>query len=96
MGTTRPAGRRARGLRGEHDSIQDAAQLEIAAHRQGFNDLKEIDYAAIEPGGGLFFAGKKPTVSESQQADLIKRLDAITNELRELRAKIDASDKTEK
>ena len=68
-------------------------ELEIAAHRQGFNDLKEVDYAAIEPGGGLFFSGKKPTVSETQQADLIERLDAITKELRELRAKIDAADK---
>jgi uncharacterized membrane protein YcaP (DUF421 family) len=68
-------------------------ELEIAAHRQGFSDLKEIDYAAIEPGGGIFFSAKKPTVSETQQADLLARLDAIAKDLRELRAKIDASEK---
>ncbi len=70
-------------------------ELEIAAHRQGFGDLKEIDTAAIEPGGGIFFTGKGPTVDEMQQSELIKRLDAIALQLSDLRAKVDASHKTE-
>ncbi len=63
-------------------------ELEIAAHRQGFGDLQEIDHAAIEPGGGIFFAAKKPTLDEVQQSDLIKRLDAIALQLNELRSKM--------
>ena len=70
-------------------------ELEIAAHRQGFDDLKEIETAALEPGGGIFFKGRKPTVDETQQAELIKRLDAITLQLAEMRSKIDASRKPE-
>ena len=70
-------------------------ELEIAAHRQGFDDLKEIETAAIEPGGGIFIKGKKPTVDEVQQAELIKRLDEITHQLTDLRSKFDASRKTE-
>lgn len=63
-------------------------ELETAAHRQGFGDLQEIDHASIEPGGGIFFAAKKPTPDESQQAELIKRLDSIASQLSELRSRI--------
>jgi uncharacterized membrane protein YcaP (DUF421 family) len=66
-------------------------ELEIAAHRQGFGGLQEIDYASIEPGGGIFFAAKKPTPDEAQQSELVKRLDAISSQLTELRAKIEKS-----
>jgi uncharacterized membrane protein YcaP (DUF421 family) len=70
-------------------------ELETAAHRQGFSDLQEIDQAAIEPGGGIFFSGKKPTPDEAQQAELIKRLDAIASQLNELRSKIEPDTKAE-
>ena len=64
-------------------------ELEIAAHRQGFSDLQEIDRAVIEPGGGILFTGKKPSSDQIQQSELIKRLDAIAHQLIELRAKMD-------
>jgi len=70
-------------------------ELEIAAHRQGFTNLQEIDRAAIEPGGGIFFSGRKPTPDEMQQAELIKRLDAIASQLSALRSKIEFSAKAE-
>jgi uncharacterized membrane protein YcaP (DUF421 family) len=66
-------------------------ELEIAAHRQGFTDLQEIYHAALEPGGGIFFSGKKPTTDELQQTELIKRLDEIAAQLRELQSKIQPS-----
>jgi uncharacterized membrane protein YcaP (DUF421 family) len=59
-------------------------ELEIAAHRQGFGDLKEVDQVSIEPGGGIFFSAKKPTTDENQHAELISRLDAISFQLNEL------------
>lgn len=64
-------------------------ELEIAAHRQGFSDLQEIDRAVLEPGGGIFFTGKKPRPEEVQQSELIKRLDQITAQLSDLRSKIE-------
>ena len=63
-------------------------ELEIAAHRQGFDDLKDIDHATIEPGGGIFFAPRKPTTDEIKQSDLIQRLDAISRQLTELRSRV--------
>jgi uncharacterized membrane protein YcaP (DUF421 family) len=64
-------------------------ELETAAHRQGFGDLKEVDRAVIEPGGGIFFAAKKPTADEMKQSDLIKRLDAISAQVGELISRMD-------
>jgi uncharacterized membrane protein YcaP (DUF421 family) len=68
-------------------------ELETAAHRQGFSTLREIDRAVIEPGGGIFFAGKKPTANEEQQSELVKRLDAIAAQLDELRTRMEPSGK---
>jgi uncharacterized membrane protein YcaP (DUF421 family) len=70
-------------------------ELETAAHRQGFADLREVDHAEIEPGGGISFTRKNPTTDEVQQSELIKRLDAISLQLSELRSKIEPSGKTE-
>jgi len=88
----------------EHGRIQEdhlkkelltKQELEIAAHRQGFNGLQEIDRAAIDPGGGVFVTGKKPTPGEVQQSELLKRLDAIALQLTELRSQMDLPHKTE-
>jgi uncharacterized membrane protein YcaP (DUF421 family) len=70
-------------------------ELEIAAHRQGFGGLQEIDSAAIEPGGGILFSGRKPTPDEIQQSELIKRLDAIALQLTELRSRMDLPRETQ-
>ena len=64
-------------------------ELVTAAHRQGFGDLGELEQASIEPGGGIFFVAKKPTPDEAQQSELLKRLDAITSQLNDLRTRIE-------
>jgi uncharacterized membrane protein YcaP (DUF421 family) len=82
-------------LQEEHlkNELLTRQELEIAAHRQGFNNLDEIEQAAIEPGGGLFFTAKKPTTNELAQTELIQRLDAIALQLNELRSKMNESGK---
>jgi uncharacterized membrane protein YcaP (DUF421 family) len=84
-------------VRGDHlkRELLTKNELETAAHRQGFADLREVDHAEIEPGGAIFFTRKKPTTDEVQQSELIKRLDSISLQLRELRSKIEPSGKTE-
>jgi uncharacterized membrane protein YcaP (DUF421 family) len=63
-------------------------ELEVAAHRQGFGDLSEIEKAVIEPGGSIFFVPKKPTPDEQQQTELFERLDGISKQLSELRSRL--------
>jgi len=60
------------------------AELETAAHRQGFASLGEVEQAVIEPGGTLYFVGKKPPVGEIKQAELRRRLDRISQQLADI------------
>ncbi len=62
------------------------AELEAAAHRQGFATLEEVERAVIEPGGTLSFLGKKPAPEETRHRELLTRLDQMMRELVQLRA----------
>ncbi len=60
------------------------AELETAAHRQGFASLDEVAQAVIEPGGYIYFVSKKPPVSEIKQIELRHRLNHISRQLADI------------
>ena len=62
------------------------AELESAAHKQGFASLDEIDRAILEPGGTICFFAKKPTPESERHAELVARLDQLTAKVEALRA----------
>jgi len=66
------------------------AELETAAHRQGFASLDEVQRAVIEPGGTLYFVGKKPPRREVQVSELRSRLDTISNQLAQIQKTLKA------
>ena len=65
------------------------AELEAAAHRQGFSSLREVARAVLEPGGTLSFVGRNqpsPHGSASgpgAQDEILARLDEIRAALRQ-------------
>jgi uncharacterized membrane protein YcaP (DUF421 family) len=61
------------------------SELLTVAHRQGFANLAEIETCILEPGGTFFIQGKAPSSSETQYKDLCARLDALSNQLAELK-----------
>lgn len=61
------------------------AELETAAHKQGFASLEDVDRAVLDPGGGFAFAAKEGTKESRRHADLLARLDQISAELKTLR-----------
>lgn len=61
------------------------AELEIAAHRQGYSTLAEIKEATLEPGGTVVFVPQDPSPEVARYRELLKRLDRIENELASLR-----------
>ncbi|HEY6333173.1 MAG TPA: YetF domain-containing protein, partial [Blastocatellia bacterium] len=61
------------------------AELETAAHKQGFDSLDEVQRAILEPGGIISFIAKKPVPEEVRQRELTARLDQIVTELAALR-----------
>ncbi len=62
------------------------AELEEAAHKQGFASLDEVERAILEPGGGLTFIARRPDPDETRHRELLERLDAMAREIQGLRA----------
>lgn len=66
-------------------------ELEIAAHRQGFSSLTEVDRAVLEPEGGVSFLARKPQPEEARQQELITRLDAMSAQIAALQDQLKAA-----
>ena len=73
----------------KHDRLKKElitlAELETAAHKQGFGSCDEVDRATIEPDGTFSFTGKEPSAESVRHAAVLARLDQISNELAALR-----------
>lgn len=61
------------------------AELEIAAHRQGFASLAEVEKAVLEPGGGIAFTAKEPSPDIKRHKELLNRLESLSKEVALLR-----------
>jgi uncharacterized membrane protein YcaP (DUF421 family) len=62
------------------------AQLEVAARKQGFGSLADVEQCVLEPGGTLCFVAKKPAAEVLRHQELIGRLERLTEEVTRLRA----------
>ena len=58
------------------------AELEAAAHRQGYETLEAVDKAILQPGGNLVFYGRKPTSTSIRQHELVAHLEEIKQMIR--------------
>jgi uncharacterized membrane protein YcaP (DUF421 family) len=60
-------------------------ELQIAAHKQGFESLKEVNQAVLEPGGVMTFTRKEIVQSEKRYEMILEQLQHVTSELNALR-----------
>jgi uncharacterized membrane protein YcaP (DUF421 family) len=68
--------------------LMTRAELETAAHRQGFGSLADVERAVLEPGGTISFIAKKPTPEESNRTELFERLAGIERRLAEIHGRL--------
>ena len=66
--------------------LMTVSELEVAAHKQGYASLEEIDRAVLDPGGNIAFFARRPTPDISRHQELLARLDAMSTQLASLRA----------
>jgi uncharacterized membrane protein YcaP (DUF421 family) len=52
-------------------------ELLAVAHRQGFNDLDDIEKCVLEPGGTFYIQGKRPADEERRHSELLQLLEEI-------------------
>ncbi len=60
-------------------------ELAAAARKQGFDSLSEVRQCVLEPGGTLSFMARKPDTEDIRHQELLKKFDALTEELARLR-----------
>jgi len=70
----------------EKESISKA-ELEAAARKQGVASLDDVERAVLEPSGDISIIERKPSADPSLHEELLRRLDQISRELGELRAR---------
>jgi uncharacterized membrane protein YcaP (DUF421 family) len=63
-------------------------ELTVAARKQGFNALSDIESCELEPGGALAFVAKTPTTEEVRERQLHAKLDALVAQLTALGAQL--------
>ena len=69
-----------------HDELVTRAEIQAAAHKQGFATLDEVERAVLEPGGGFTFVATQPTPEVRRHEELLQRLDNLARELTVLRS----------
>ena len=60
-------------------------ELAAAARKQGFDTLADVRQCTLEPGGTLSFTARKPDTEDIRHQELLKKFDALTEELARLR-----------
>ena len=74
----------------KHDRLKKElithAELEAAAHKQGFGSLDDIDRAILDPGGIVSFVARKPSADDTRHGELLARLDNMAAQIAALKA----------
>jgi uncharacterized membrane protein YcaP (DUF421 family) len=63
-------------------------ELEIAAHKQGIQSLKEVEMAILEPDGDIAFTTRLPKPEERRHQELVAHLESLSKEVAALRAEL--------
>jgi uncharacterized membrane protein YcaP (DUF421 family) len=68
--------------------IISLSELTIAAHRQGFNSLDEVERAVLEPEGGISFLAQHPDPETTRHQELLARIETLSAQVAELQKSI--------
>ena len=65
-------------------------ELELLSvlHKQGLDDASEVEKCVLEPNGTFYVEAKKPSSEASQMAGLRQSVEALTAEVRQMRAQL--------
>jgi uncharacterized membrane protein YcaP (DUF421 family) len=65
-------------------------ELRSVLHKQGFNSFEEVEKCVLEPNGNFYMEGIKAMSDDAQRATLMKAVEALTREVKEMRAELAA------
>ncbi len=62
-------------------------ELIAIVHRQGFEHVHDVHRCELEPNGTFYVEARDPSIADKQHAELLARLDALSQEIAALRAR---------
>ena len=65
-------------------------ELRSVLHKQGFDRYEEVEKLVLEPNGNFYMEGIKSMSDDAQRAELMKAIEALTREVRDMRAELTA------
>jgi uncharacterized membrane protein YcaP (DUF421 family) len=63
-------------------------ELVAVAHRQGFDDICDVDSCVLEPGGNFFIKGKTPPMDQRHHLELVQLLNEIRDRVGQLEERV--------
>jgi uncharacterized membrane protein YcaP (DUF421 family) len=67
------------------------AELQTVAHRQGFDNLDDVQTCQLEPGGTFYMEGKKAASDKDDHQELILRLDHLREQIEIIQTRLRTS-----
>ena len=65
-------------------------ELRSVLHRQGYQSFEEVEKLVLEPNGNFYAEGIKSMSDDAQRAALLKAIETLTGEVRQMRAELGA------
>jgi uncharacterized membrane protein YcaP (DUF421 family) len=63
-------------------------ELRAVLHKQGFDRYEEVEKLVLEPNGNFYMEGIKSMSDDAQRAELMKAIEALTREVKDMRAEL--------
>jgi uncharacterized membrane protein YcaP (DUF421 family) len=63
-------------------------ELRSVLHKQGFDRYEEVEKCVLEPNGNFYMEGIKSMSDDAQRAELLKAVEILTREVRDMRAEL--------
>src|ERR1700692_1001545 len=63
-------------------------ELRSVLHKQGFDDFNQVEKCVLEPNGNFYLEGIKSMSDDAQRAELMKAIEALTREVKDMRAQL--------
>lgn len=73
----------------EREALTEIELLSVV-HKQGLNSFSEVEKCVLEPNGNFYVDAITPTISDTERADVLKAVYALTAEVKGLKAQLDA------
>ncbi len=65
-------------------------ELLSVVHKQGFDSFEEVQKCVLEPNGSFYVEGRKPSSDVARHSELMARLEALSSEIKALKAQLPA------